>query len=130
MTSASIKTELKFLANQDAPLVYVPSKGGGDQTDHVGNFVMRGVDVHDARVSLPSSELDKEDLPSPPLVRPANRIFPICVLNADVASACCTAKKSTWHGAIQLNSLLRSREVYQYTNSCSCLFSCSVSHKP
>lgn len=60
MTSASTKTELKFLANQDAPLVYVPSKGGGDQTDHVGNFVMREVVVHDARVSLPSSDLDKE----------------------------------------------------------------------
>ena len=60
MTSASIRTELKFLANQNEPLVYVPSKGGGDRTDHVGNFVMREVDVHNARQSLPEPNLDAE----------------------------------------------------------------------
>ncbi len=56
----SIKANLKFLANLDEPLVYVPSKGGGDQTDHVGNFTMREVSVHDGRENMPSSSLDVE----------------------------------------------------------------------
>jgi hypothetical protein len=60
MPSAPIKATLKFLANLDEPLVYIPSKGGGDTTDHVGNFVMQAVDVHDARRELPSSSLDAE----------------------------------------------------------------------
>jgi hypothetical protein len=60
MTSAPIKAKLKFLANLDEPLVYIPSKGGGDVTDHVGNFVMQEVDVRDARRELPSSSLDAE----------------------------------------------------------------------
>lgn len=51
---------MKFLANQNEPLVYVPSKGGGDRTDHVGNFVMREVDVYDARQVLRESNLDVE----------------------------------------------------------------------
>lgn len=53
-----MKAKLKFLANLDGPLVYIPSKGGGDQTDHVGNFTMREVSVHDGRADLPSSSLD------------------------------------------------------------------------
>jgi hypothetical protein len=55
-----IKARLKFLANLDEPLVYIPSKGGGDNTDHVGNFVMQEVDVLDARRERPSSDLDVE----------------------------------------------------------------------
>ena len=54
------KAQLKFLANLDEPLVYIPSKGGGDTTDHVGNFVMQEVNVYDARDELPSSSLDAE----------------------------------------------------------------------
>ena len=60
MTSAPFKVMLKFLANLDEPLVYIPSKGGGDATDHVGNFVMQEVDVFDARAELRSSGLDAE----------------------------------------------------------------------
>jgi hypothetical protein len=60
MPATPLKTKLKFLANLDEPLVYIPSKGGGDSTDHVGNFVMQEVDVHDARSELPSSSLDVE----------------------------------------------------------------------
>lgn len=60
MPSARLKTKLKFLANLDEPLVYIPSKGGGDVTDHVGNFVMQAVTAHDARSELPSSSLDAE----------------------------------------------------------------------
>ena len=59
MAAAPITTELKFLADLDKPLVYVPSKGGGDTTDHVGNFVMRNVEVHDGR-NLDSPDLDVE----------------------------------------------------------------------
>ncbi len=56
----SIKANLKFLANLDEPLVYVPSKGGGDQTDHVGNFTMQAVSVHDGRIDKHSASLDVE----------------------------------------------------------------------
>lgn len=60
MPAEPIKADLKFLANLDAPLVYVPSKGGGDETDHVGNFTMQEVIVHDGRHDKPSSSLDVE----------------------------------------------------------------------
>ncbi len=55
-----MKAKLKFLANLDEPLVYVPSKGGGDVTDHVGNFTMQEVEVHDGRRKMSSSSLDVE----------------------------------------------------------------------
>jgi hypothetical protein len=52
--------ELKFLADLSKPLVYVPSKGGGDQTEHQGNFRTHSVEVHDARRALPATDLDRE----------------------------------------------------------------------
>ena len=52
--------ELKFLADLSQPLVYVPSKGGGDQTEHQGNFRTHSVKVRDARRSLPTTDLDRE----------------------------------------------------------------------
>jgi hypothetical protein len=55
-----MKAELKFLADLSAPLVYVPSKGGGDQTEHLGNYRTHAVDIHDARVQLPETDLDVE----------------------------------------------------------------------
>jgi hypothetical protein len=55
-----MKAKLKFLANLDEPLVYIPSKGGGDETDHVGNFRMEEVAIHDGRQILSSSSLDVE----------------------------------------------------------------------
>ncbi|HKK22305.1 MAG TPA: CmcJ/NvfI family oxidoreductase [Pseudohaliea sp.] len=54
------RAELKFLADLSRPLVYVPSKGGGDQTEHQGNFRTHDVEVHDARVALPEAGLDRE----------------------------------------------------------------------
>lgn len=57
---APVKASLKFLANLDGPLVYIPSKGGGDETEHVGNFTMQDVDIHDGRKEKPSSSLDVE----------------------------------------------------------------------
>ncbi len=41
MQAESTKASLKFLANLDGPLVYIPSKGGGDETERVGNFTMQ-----------------------------------------------------------------------------------------
>ncbi len=58
--SGAMKAKLKFLANLDEPLVYIPSKGGGDETDHVGNFTMQEVTVHDGRKDKASSSLDVE----------------------------------------------------------------------
>ncbi|MDZ7784350.1 MAG: CmcJ/NvfI family oxidoreductase [Halioglobus sp.] len=51
---------MKFLADKDSPLLYVPSKGGGDQTEHLGNFATRTVEIHNAREELPSTSLDRE----------------------------------------------------------------------
>lgn len=51
---------LKFLADLKSPLVYVPSKGGGDQTQHLGNFRTRDVQIHNARTELASTRLDRE----------------------------------------------------------------------
>jgi hypothetical protein len=59
-SSAAFKAQLKFLADRSAPLVYVPSKGGGDQTEHVGNYRTHEVEIHDARRCLPATDLDRE----------------------------------------------------------------------
>jgi len=55
-----ITARLKFLADLDAPLVYVPSKGGGDSTEHLGNFTTREVAVQDARRELSGNSLDTQ----------------------------------------------------------------------
>ena len=60
MPSGPFKAKLKFLANLDEPLVYIPSRGGGDQTDHVGNFTMREVSIHNGRLDKRDSSLDIE----------------------------------------------------------------------
>jgi hypothetical protein len=57
---AGLRAELKFLADLSAPLVYVPSRGGGDQTEHVGNYRTHAVDIEDARKHLPAPDLDTE----------------------------------------------------------------------
>jgi hypothetical protein len=58
--SDSMRAKLKFLANLDGPFVYIPSRGGGDSTQHVGNFVMREVEIRNARRDKSSSALDVE----------------------------------------------------------------------
>jgi len=60
MKAQPVKASLKFLANLDEPPVYIPSKGGGDATDHVGNFTMQEVTIHNGRNDKPSSSLDVE----------------------------------------------------------------------
>lgn len=58
--TAALTADLKFLADRSAPLVYLPSKGGGDQTEHLGNYRSHSVDILDARVHLADTSLDKE----------------------------------------------------------------------
>jgi hypothetical protein len=54
----AIKAELKFLADLDQPLVYIPSKGGGDETEHQGNFASHAVEIRNARKEMASTSLD------------------------------------------------------------------------
>jgi len=56
----NFSAELKFLADRSAPLVYVPSKGGGDKTEHLGNYHTHEVEIHDARNELTQTALDRE----------------------------------------------------------------------
>lgn len=60
MASNPVIAELKFLANLDEPLTYIPSKGGGDKTDHVGNYVLHEVEIHNARETAARFDLDKQ----------------------------------------------------------------------
>jgi len=55
-----LAAELKFLADLSAPLVYVPSKGGGDRTEHRGNYRTHEVEIRDARKELSETDLDRE----------------------------------------------------------------------
>jgi hypothetical protein len=71
MQTAPMKASLKFLANVDEPLVYGPSKGGGDETEHVGNFTMQEVTVHDGRHRKQEASLDIEGFK---LVRQATEV--------------------------------------------------------
>lgn len=60
MPAAPVTASLKFLADLDAPLVYIPSKGGGDETDHFGNFTTHEVAVFDGRRNKIAASLDVE----------------------------------------------------------------------
>ena len=60
MQSEPTTASLKFVANLDAPLVYIPSKGGGDETEHIGNFVTQEVSIHDGRSGCRPFSLDSE----------------------------------------------------------------------
>ena len=54
-----LKADLKFLADRDAELVYVPSKGGGDTTEHIGTFHLQQGELRNAR-HLACPNLDVE----------------------------------------------------------------------
>ena len=60
MHGATTKANLKFLTNIDEPLVYIPSKGGGDETEHIGNFSLREVAIHNGRHRDQDYSLDVE----------------------------------------------------------------------
>ena len=66
-----ISANLKFLADVDGPLVYIPSKGGGDETEHVGNFATREVKIHNGRQHRLDTSLDVEGFK---LVQQATRV--------------------------------------------------------
>lgn len=55
-----IEAELKFLEDLDQPLVYLPSRGGGDETEHLGNFAAHTVTIHDGRRHKRRASLDVE----------------------------------------------------------------------
>ena len=55
-----IKANLKFLDSIDGPLVYIPSKGGGDETEHIGNFTSQEVTIRNGRHHKLDSNLDVE----------------------------------------------------------------------
>ena len=44
-----VEAQLKYLADDSGPVEYVASRGGGDATEHKGDYVMHRVAVHDAR---------------------------------------------------------------------------------
>lgn len=56
----SIEVAIKYLANDEDLAVYVPSVGGGDVTDHQGNYVMQPVAVHNARLWPGDFDIDRE----------------------------------------------------------------------
>lgn len=56
----AMQTKLKYLANNDKPTAYIASKGGGDKTEHLGDYIHRPVSILNGRVSKQSSNLDKE----------------------------------------------------------------------
>jgi len=56
----TLRAELKFLSDLSAPLAYVPSKGGGDQTEHLGNYCSHEVEVQNAREHLQETDLDRQ----------------------------------------------------------------------
>lgn len=60
MNAAPVKAKLQFLANLEEPLVYIPSKGGGDATGHVGNYTIQEVNVHNGRAEKSNSSLEVE----------------------------------------------------------------------
>lgn len=59
-TRGPFRAGLKFLADRSAPLVYIPSTGGGDETQHRGNYRKHEVEILDARQALSSTDLDCE----------------------------------------------------------------------
>ena len=55
-----VEAAVKYLANDDDPVVYVPSVGGGDATLHEGNYVMKTVAIHNGRLRAEGFSLDRE----------------------------------------------------------------------
>ena len=56
----SVEASLKYLADAENPPVYIASAGGGDVTEHKGNYVMRPVTIHNGRTRPDGFSLDRE----------------------------------------------------------------------
>ena len=59
-TSEFVEARLKYLANDKDLAVYIASVGGGDETEHKGNYVMRQVSIRNARARAVNFSLDRE----------------------------------------------------------------------
>lgn len=55
-----VEASLKYLADTETPVVYVASAGGGDATEHKGNYAMRSVVIHNGRMRTRGFSLDRE----------------------------------------------------------------------
>ncbi len=55
-----VEVPLKYLANDKAPAVYIPSRGGGDATEHKGAYIEHRVTIQNGRTSGQSFELDQQ----------------------------------------------------------------------
>lgn len=59
-TRGSVEVSLKYLADAENPAVYIASAGGGDATEHKGNYVMQPVTIHNGRTRPGGFGLDRE----------------------------------------------------------------------
>ena len=55
-----VEAELKYLADTEGVPVYVASVGGGDATQHQGNYAMHKVAIHNGRARAEGFSLDRE----------------------------------------------------------------------
>lgn len=55
-----VEAPLKYLAHKGGLTAYVPSVGGGDVTEHKGDYVMKTVTIHNARARAREFGLDRE----------------------------------------------------------------------
>jgi len=58
--SRSVEAPLKYLADDQAPTIYIASVGGGDATEHKGNYLMRPVPIYDGRRRSEDFGLNRE----------------------------------------------------------------------
>ena len=59
-TSEFVEATLKYLADDKDPAVYIASRGGGDVTEHKGNYIAQQVAVCNGRLRGPEFSLDRE----------------------------------------------------------------------
>ncbi len=59
-SSRCVEAPLKYLADNEAPTVYIASAGGGDATEHKGNYLMQPVPIYDGRCHSEDFSLDRE----------------------------------------------------------------------
>ena len=59
-TPGFVEAGLKYLANRMDPVNYVASRGGGDSSEHQGNYVLERVRIHDGRRRSEAFRLDRE----------------------------------------------------------------------
>ena len=58
--TAYVEAEVKYLVNDRNLAKYIASTGGGDVTEHQGNYEIRSVPIYNARKTLNRTSLDRE----------------------------------------------------------------------